>query len=70
MQNHPFTFDISEGIPSNYDNHINRKLSAMNGQFADQSAYDAALARECGPASSDGGKGMKSSGPRSRHPPS
>jgi len=46
MQNYPFTFGISEGIPTTYDNHIIRKLSAMVGQFADQRAYDAALARE------------------------
>jgi len=48
MQDHPFTFGISlpEGIPTHYDNHIVRRLSAMQGQFADQVAYQAALARE------------------------
>jgi len=46
MQDYPFTFGISEGIPTAYDNHITRTLSAMVGQFADQRAYDAALARE------------------------
>ncbi len=43
---HPFTFGIIEGIPSTYDNHITRKLSAMKGQFADRGAYDAMLAQE------------------------
>jgi glucose-6-phosphate isomerase len=48
MQDKPFTFGIStpEGIPTTYDNHITRRLSAMKGQFADQRAYDAALAQE------------------------
>ena len=48
MQDYPFTFGISlpEGLPSQYDNHITRKLSAMKGQFADQGAYHAMLARE------------------------
>ena len=44
MQDYPYSFGISEGIPSHYDNHITRTLSAMAGQFADQGAYDAALA--------------------------
>jgi hypothetical protein len=37
MQDRPFTFDISlpEGIPTHYDNHYTRTLSAMKGQFAD-----------------------------------
>jgi glucose-6-phosphate isomerase len=48
MQDHPFAFGISlpGGIPSQYDNHITRSLSAMQGQFADQAAYQALLARE------------------------
>jgi glucose-6-phosphate isomerase len=48
MQDHPFTFGISlpEGIPTHYDNHIVRRLSAMQGQFADRVAYLAALARQ------------------------
>jgi glucose-6-phosphate isomerase len=48
MQDYPFTFGITlpGGIPSQYDNHITRSLSAMQGQFADQAAYQALLARE------------------------
>ena len=48
MQDYPFTFDISipEGIPTRYDNHITRMLSAMKGQFYDQDSYAALLARE------------------------
>jgi glucose-6-phosphate isomerase len=47
MQDHPITFGISlpDGIPTHYDNHITRRLSAMKGQFADQAAYQALLAR-------------------------
>jgi glucose-6-phosphate isomerase len=47
MQDYPFAFGISlpEGIPTEYDNHITRTLSAMRGQFADQRAYDTILAR-------------------------
>jgi glucose-6-phosphate isomerase len=47
--NSPFSFDIlrSENIvPSKFDHHIVRNLSAMKGQFLDQSAYDAMLAVE------------------------
>ena len=48
MQDFPFAFGISlpGGIPTQYDNHISRSLSAMKGQFADQAAYQAMLARE------------------------
>jgi glucose-6-phosphate isomerase len=48
MQDYPFTFSIPlpEVIPTQYDNHITRRLSAMGGQFADQAAYQAMLARE------------------------
>jgi len=48
MQDYPFAFGISlpGGIPTQYDNHITRSLSAMRGQFADQAAYQALLARE------------------------
>jgi glucose-6-phosphate isomerase len=48
MQDNPFTFGISlpEGIPTKYDNHITRTLSAMKGQFADQRAFDAMLSQE------------------------
>ena len=43
----PFTFDIlqtGEMILSAYDNHILRRLSAMQGQYLDQQAYQALLA--------------------------
>jgi len=42
----PYIFDVTipGGIPSQYDNHIMRRLSNMKGQFADQAAYEAALA--------------------------
>ena len=48
MQDYPFTFSIPlpEVIPTQYDNHITRRLSAMQGQFTDQAAYQAMLARE------------------------
>ena len=48
MDNNPFSFDITEPgfVPSNYDNHIERKLSQMAGQYSDQNAYDQLLARE------------------------
>ncbi|MBK8986415.1 MAG: glucose-6-phosphate isomerase [Chloroflexi bacterium] len=37
----PFTFDLNspDFIPSVYDNHIERRLSAMKGQYLDQDAY-------------------------------
>ena len=48
MKNVPFTFEvcIADAILSHYDNHIQRRLSSMKGQFLDQAAYDALLARE------------------------
>jgi len=48
MPDYPFTFGIPlpEVIPTHYDNHITRRLSAMRGQFADQAAYQALLHRE------------------------
>ena len=44
----PFTFDISipEATMSHFDNHISRRLSAMKGQYTNQVAYEAMLARE------------------------
>jgi glucose-6-phosphate isomerase len=44
----PFTFDLvfPQVLPSKYDNHIVRKLSSMKGQFSDQQAYAALLAKE------------------------
>jgi glucose-6-phosphate isomerase len=45
----PYTFDILYGqdiLPSQHDNHIIRRLSAMKGQFFDQQAYQDKLADE------------------------
>ena len=44
----PFIFgiDVSEAKLDKYDNHLTRSLSAMSGQYADQEAFDNALARE------------------------
>ena len=43
----PFSFrlDVPDFIPSAYDNHITRTLTAMKGQFLDQAAYDHMLAQ-------------------------
>lgn len=48
MKKIPFTFELMpvDFIPSEFDNHIQRKLSAMRGQYLDQVAYDQALAKE------------------------
>jgi glucose-6-phosphate isomerase len=48
MADQPYTLDISIAgeMLSHYDQHIIRKLSAMKGQFADQSAYESMLAQE------------------------
>lgn len=48
MQNNPFTFEIilPEGVLTQYDNHVVRRLSAMEGQYADERSYEAMLARE------------------------
>lgn len=48
MSDRPYTFDVSvtDEILSHYDNHIVRRLSAMDGQFADPQAYEGMLARE------------------------
>ncbi len=45
MSDRPLTFRISQpdGVPSRCDNYICRRLSAMEGQFADRQAYDAML---------------------------
>lgn len=47
MNNFPLTVDIdmADCIPSKYDNHIERRLSAMKGQYLDNAAYEAALAQ-------------------------
>jgi len=41
MENKPFQFSISfpACIPSRVDNHIERRLSSLEGQFLDQKAY-------------------------------
>lgn len=46
MKTVPFTFDVSiaDAILSEYDNHIERRLSAMKGQFLDADAFQAMLA--------------------------
>lgn len=48
MQTQPFTFELPStgGIPSEYDNHIVRRLSSMRGMYLDQQAYDALLAQD------------------------
>ena len=48
MRDNPFTFGISlpGGIPTEYDNHIVRRLSSMKGQYADQRSYEAMLVKE------------------------
>ena len=45
MESGPFTFDINQPdfIPSEYDNHIQRQLSNMAGQYHDQSAFNKML---------------------------
>lgn len=48
MKTVPFTFEISiaDEILSEYDNHIERRLSAMKGQFLDTQAYETMLAED------------------------
>jgi len=48
MDNNPFSFFLPTPnvIPSRYDNYIERKLSAMRGQFLDQPAFEAMLEEE------------------------
>lgn len=45
MKDLPFTFELDAPgfVPSHYDNHIERRLSAMKGQYLDQTAYRAML---------------------------
>jgi glucose-6-phosphate isomerase, archaeal len=44
----PFTFDLvlPGMIPTKFDNHIIRKLTALNNQFADSRAYEILLAKD------------------------
>ena len=48
MKNTPFSFGIPgpEFIPSQYDNHIQRNLSKMEGQYQDQDAFNSMLSNE------------------------
>lgn len=48
MHNQPFTFELPRvgGVPSEYDNHITRRLSSMKGMYLDQAAYSAMLDNE------------------------
>ena len=48
MKNTPFTFGIPgpEFIPGQYDNHIQRNLSKMEGQYQDQDAFNSMLSNE------------------------
>ena len=43
----PFTFDVAlpGGVPTHYDVHVERQLSAMRGYYADQESYDALLSQ-------------------------
>jgi len=44
----PFSFQLDgpSFIPAEYDNHIQRRLSAMNSQYLDEDAYEKMLAEE------------------------
>jgi len=48
MTDTPFTFTLPtpQVIPSRVDNHIERRLSALRGQFLDQESYAKMLSRE------------------------
>lgn len=48
MRNVPFTFGFCDGYIAldHFDNHILRRLSSMKGQYQDQEAYAAQLAKE------------------------
>lgn len=48
MSDLPFTFTLPmpQGIPSRVDNHIERRLSALQGQFSDQDIYNKMLSTE------------------------
>lgn len=48
MPDYPFTFDLlsPDFVPSRYDMHIKRTLTAMRGQFSDQQAYDDIMEEE------------------------
>lgn len=48
MPDTPFHFDLPtpEFIPSRFDQHITRRLSALRGQFSDPEAYASSLAQQ------------------------
>lgn len=48
MKDVPYTFQLEppDFIPSTYDNHIQRRLSAMRGQYADEAALARMLEQE------------------------
>jgi len=48
MSDLPFTFNLPlpHVVPSRVDNHIERRLSAMRGQFLDEAAYQEMLAQD------------------------
>ena len=48
MRETPFAFDIQapDFLPSEYDNHIQRKLSSMQGQYLNQDAYREMLSQD------------------------
>lgn len=48
MTDLPFSFTLPTPtvIPSHYDNHIERRLSALKGQCLDQAAYESMLAKD------------------------
>lgn len=48
MSDIPYTFDLNAPayVPSHYDNHIQRRLSAMRGQYVDTTAFESMLSTE------------------------
>ena len=40
------TINLPEGLLTPHHNHITRRLSSMKGQYADQAAFDAMLAKQ------------------------
>lgn len=48
MPDTPFTFTLPfpSLVPTRYDNHIQRRLSQMKGQFSDEQAYQVLLTQE------------------------
>ena len=48
MREAPFSFDLvaPDFVPSDYDNHIQRKLSSMKGQYLNQEAYRNMLSQD------------------------